>query len=61
MRGPGFGALGKIVAGTDGAVLGGDLPHAVGLFVGGGTLGTFVTALLGTFALLFLAGLVERA
>ena len=61
MRGGGFGLLGDIVIGMVGAVVGGYLFGLAGLSVGGGFIGSIVTATLGAMALLFVTRLVKRA
>lgn len=60
MKGRGFGVLGNIVVGVIGAFLGGWLLPMAGVSFGG-SVGLFVTALIGAVILLFLVSLIKRA
>ncbi|MBI2884562.1 MAG: GlsB/YeaQ/YmgE family stress response membrane protein [Candidatus Omnitrophica bacterium] len=60
MKGRGFGALGNILVGIVGAVIGGWLFAAVGL-VAYGTAGFLIMAVVGASVLLGLISLVKRA
>lgn len=61
MRGHGFGLLGNIVVGILGAVLGGWLFSLLGIDgINGFSLGSLITAFLGSVVLLALVGLVRR-
>lgn len=61
MRGHGFGLLGNIVVGILGAVLGGWLFSLLGIGgLDGFSLGSLITAFLGSVILLALIGLVRR-
>lgn len=55
MRGRGFGLIGNIIVGIIGAILGGVIFNALGW-----NLGTFLTALIGSVVLLFIAGLIRQ-
>ena len=60
MKGRGFGLLGDLIIGVIGALLGGWLFNLLGISFGG-TIGSFVTALVGAIVLLFLLRLIKRA
>lgn len=59
MRGHGFGAVGNIVVGIVGALVGGFLFRTLGVSAGG-TLGSLVTALVGAIVLIFLIQLFKK-
>ena len=61
MRGGGFGALGNIVVGILGAVVGGFLFDRLGLSTGGSLVGSLITAVAGAAVLLFIVGLIKKA
>ncbi len=61
MRGGGFGAVGDIVVGVVGALLGGVLFRTLGVSAGGGLVGSLVVATIGAVVLLFLLRLIKRA
>ena len=61
MKGGGFGVVGDIVIGVIGALLGGYLFSALGIYPGAGLLGSLVVATIGAMVLLFLIRLVKRA
>ena len=58
MKGRGFGALGNIVVGILGGMLGGFL---LGGTLGSGLIGSILTAMIGAIVLLFVIGLVKKA
>ena len=60
MKKGGFGALGNIVVGCMGAVLGGFLFDLLGVSVKGGFAASLITALVGAIVLLFLIGLIKK-
>jgi uncharacterized membrane protein YeaQ/YmgE (transglycosylase-associated protein family) len=60
MRGSSFGALGDIVVGVVGALLGGFLFRTFGLSIRGGLLGSLIVATIGAVVLLYLLRFVER-
>jgi uncharacterized membrane protein YeaQ/YmgE (transglycosylase-associated protein family) len=61
MRGGGFGLLGDIVVGIVGALIGGLLFSALGVYPGGGLLGAIIVATLGAVVLIVLLRLIRRA
>lgn len=60
MKGRGFGALGNMLVGVIGAVLGGWLFGVLGFSSGDGLIGSLITAVVGAVVLLFLVGLVKK-
>lgn len=60
VKGYGFGAVGNVVVGIVGAVLGGWLLPRLGLFPGGDILTQVFTATLGAVVLLLLIGFIRR-
>jgi len=60
MRGSSFGAVGDIVVGAVGALIGGFLFRTLGLNLRGGLLASVVVATIGAIILLYLMRLVER-
>ncbi len=60
MKGKGFGAIGNIVVGIFGAVLGGFVFQFLGISFGG-LIGSLVTATAGAIALLFIVGLIKKS
>ena len=60
MKKGGFGAVGNIIVGCMGAVLGGFLFDVLGVSVKGGFAGSLITALVGAIVLLFLIGLIRK-
>ena len=60
MRGGGYGAVGDIVVGVIGALLGGFLFATLGVSVGGGLLGSLIVATIGAIVLLSLLRLVHH-
>jgi uncharacterized membrane protein YeaQ/YmgE (transglycosylase-associated protein family) len=60
MRGSSFGAVGDIVVGVVGALIGGFLFRTLGLSLRGGLLASVVVATIGAIILLYLMRLVER-
>ncbi len=60
MRGSSFGAVGDIVVGVVGALIGGFLFRTLGLSIRGGLLGSLIVATIGAVVLLFLLRFVER-
>jgi uncharacterized membrane protein YeaQ/YmgE (transglycosylase-associated protein family) len=60
MRGSSFGALGDIVVGVVGALIGGFLFRSLGLSIRGGLLGSLIVATIGAVVLLYLLRFVER-
>ncbi|OGW90691.1 MAG: transglycosylase [Omnitrophica bacterium RIFCSPHIGHO2_02_FULL_63_14] len=60
MKGRGFGIFGNIAVGVVGALLGGWLASAIGLYTSS-SFGAFLVALAGAVVLVGLIGLVKRA
>jgi len=60
MRGSSFGAVGDIVVGVVGALIGGFLFRTLGLSIRGDLLGSLIVATIGAVVLLFLLRFVER-
>ncbi len=60
MRGGGFGAIGDIIVGVIGALLGGFLFGILGIFPEGGLFGRLIVATIGAVVLLFLLRLIKR-
>jgi len=60
MKGGGYGLVGDLVIGVIGAILGGWLLGALGLYAGG-LIGRLVTATIGAVVLLFLIRLIKKA
>lgn len=60
MKGKNFGAIGNIVVGILGAVLGGFVFQFLGISFGG-LIGSLVTATAGAIALLFIVGLIKKS
>jgi uncharacterized membrane protein YeaQ/YmgE (transglycosylase-associated protein family) len=60
VRGRGFGAIGDILVGVFGAVLGGVLFDVLGLSAGGGRLGSLIVATIGAVVFLFLLRLLRK-
>lgn len=58
MRGGGLGVIGDIVVGAIGAVIGGYLFSALGIYSGDSWIGWIITALVGAVILLFLVNLI---
>jgi uncharacterized membrane protein YeaQ/YmgE (transglycosylase-associated protein family) len=64
MRGGGFGLLGNIlvgIVGIVGAVMGGFLFGLAGISLGGGMMGSLITAVIGAAVLLLIVGLIKKA
>jgi uncharacterized membrane protein YeaQ/YmgE (transglycosylase-associated protein family) len=61
MKGSGFGAIGNIVVGVMGALLGGFLFRAFDASIGGGLFGSLVVATLGAVVLLYLMRFVRHS
>ena len=61
MKGGGFGVLMDIVIGMIGAVIGGWLFGTLGVFPGGGLIGSILVAFIGAVILLALVRLIKRA
>ncbi len=61
VRGGGFGLIGDIVVGLIGAILGGHLFRALGIYAFGGLLGRLIVATIGAVILIFLVRLIKRA
>jgi uncharacterized membrane protein YeaQ/YmgE (transglycosylase-associated protein family) len=61
MKGGGFGAVGDIIVGVIGALLGGFLFRTLGVSAGGGLLGSLIVAIIGAVVLLFLLRLIKKA
>ena len=61
MKGSGFGLLGDLVLGIHGAILGGWLFGALGIYPDGGLLGSLVTALVGAIVLIAIVRVFKRA
>lgn len=61
MKGRGFGVLVNIVVGVIGAFFGGWLLPRLGVGLGGGDVGLFLTAFIGAVVLLAIIGLIKRA
>jgi uncharacterized membrane protein YeaQ/YmgE (transglycosylase-associated protein family) len=60
VKGSGFGALGDIIVGVFGAVLGGVLFDVLGLSAGGGRLGSLIIATVGAVVFLLLLRLIRK-
>ena len=60
MKKGGLGAIGNIIVGCMGAVLGGFLFDLLGVSVKGGFAGSLITALFGAIVLLFLIGFIKK-
>lgn len=60
LKGGGFGAIGDIVLGVLGALLGGVLFRALGASAGGGPLGSIVVATIGAVVLILVVRLIKR-
>lgn len=60
VKGGGFGAIGDIIVGVFGAVLGGVLFDVLGLSAGGGRLGSLIIATVGAVAFLLLLRLIGK-
>ena len=60
VKGSGFGAIGDILVGVFGAVLGGVLFDVLGLSSGGGRLGSLIVATIGAVVFLFLLRLIRK-
>ena len=60
MRGGGYGPLMDIILGIVGAVVGGWLMGAIGIYAGG-LIGTIVIAIIGAIFLIWLSRLLKRA
>lgn len=54
MKGSGYGALGDIIVGVIGALLGGFLFRTLGVSIGGGLLGSLIVATIGAVVLISL-------
>lgn len=61
MGGGGFGAVGDIVVGVIGALIGGYIFRSLGISAGGGLLGALIVATVGALVLLFLLRVFRRA
>jgi uncharacterized membrane protein YeaQ/YmgE (transglycosylase-associated protein family) len=61
VKGGSFGAVGDLVVGVVGALVGGFLFRSLGVSAGGGLLGSLIVATVGAVVLLFLLRLVKRA
>lgn len=59
MKGSGFGVIGDIVVGVIGALLGGFLFNALGLFAGG-LIGSLIVATVGAIVLLYILRLIKK-
>ena len=60
MKGRGFGLVGNLIVGVVGALLGGFLLGALGIFTSG-LVGNLISATIGAVVLLFLIGLIKKA
>jgi len=60
MKGGGFGVLGDIVVGVIGSLLGGFIFSSLGIWPGGGLVGSLLVATIGAIVLLFLLRLIKR-
>ena len=61
VKGGGFGAIGDIVVGVLGALIGGFLFTSVGASTGGGLIGSIIVATIGAVILIVVLRLVKRA
>jgi uncharacterized membrane protein YeaQ/YmgE (transglycosylase-associated protein family) len=61
MRGGGYGTAMDIVLGMVGAVVGGWIFNALGIYPGGGILGSIVVAIIGAIFLIWLSRLLKKA
>jgi uncharacterized membrane protein YeaQ/YmgE (transglycosylase-associated protein family) len=61
MKGGGFGVLMDIVLGIVGGIVGGWLFNMLGIFPGGGIIGSIFVAFVGACLLLWLARLIKKA
>ena len=60
MKGSGYGVLGDIVVGVIGSFLGGFIFSTLGIWPGGGLIGSLIVATIGAVLLLFLLRLIKR-
>ena len=61
MKGGGYGAAMDIVLGIVGAVVGGWIFGALGIYPGGGIIGSIVVAIIGAIFLIWLTRLLKKA
>lgn len=61
MKGSGYGAVGDIVVGVIGALVGGFLFSTLGVSTGGGLIGSLIVATIGAIVLLYLLRLLHRS
>jgi uncharacterized membrane protein YeaQ/YmgE (transglycosylase-associated protein family) len=61
MKGGGYGALMDIVLGVVGAIIGGWIFNALGIYPGGGIIGSIVVAIIGAIFLIWLTRLLKKA
>ena len=61
MKGSGYGVLGDIVVGVIGSFLGGFIFSTLGIWPGGGLIGSLIVATIGAVLLLFLLRLIKEA
>ena len=61
MKGRGFGAVGNIVVGIVGAVIGGSASSFFGISLGGGLIGSTLTATGGAVILMAVIGVLKKA
>jgi len=60
MKGKGFGFVINLLIGISGAVLGGWIFGVLGLNIGGGKIGSLITALIGAIVLLWIISLFKK-
>ncbi len=61
VKGGGFGVIGDIVVGILGALIGGILFNAAGVYPGGGLLGSIIVATIGAVVLILVLRVIKRA
>ncbi len=61
MRGGGYGALTDILLGMGGAVVGGWIFNALGIYPAGGLIASIVVAIVGAIFIIWLTRLIKRA
>jgi uncharacterized membrane protein YeaQ/YmgE (transglycosylase-associated protein family) len=60
MKGGGYGVLVDILLGLCGSVVGGWVFHALGLWAGGGLVGSFIIAFIGAVLLVWISRLIKK-
>ncbi len=60
LKGHGFGLVRNLIIGVIGAIIGGLIFNQIGIYNIGGTIGSFIMALIGALILLFVLNLFKR-